>query len=83
MTVRKGVVLKDNKVVKPRVKLIPFSTFSEVKQPERELLLRLDGSGSVALFEADGGAWKLEARKNIADYLKSELEDVESVTVVE
>lgn len=83
VTVRKGVVLKDNKVVKPRVKLIPFSTFSEVKQPERELLLRLDGSGSVALFEADGGAWKLEARKNIADYLKSELEDVESVTVVE
>ncbi len=83
VTVRKGVVLKDNKVVKPRVKLIPFSTFSEVKQPERELLLRLDGSGSVALFEADGGAWKLEARKNIADYLKSELEDVKSVTIVE
>ena len=34
VVVRKGVALKDNKVVKPIVKLKPYRTFLEVDQPE-------------------------------------------------
>lgn len=73
VTVRKGIAMKDNKAVNPRVKLCPYCTFNEIEQPEREFLLRLNGNGEAALFEADGGAWKLEARKRIATYLREML----------
>lgn len=73
VTVKKGIALKDNKVINPRVTLVPYSTFNEVEQPQREFLLRLDGNGKVALFEADGGAWKLEACESIARYLRENL----------
>lgn len=83
VVVRKGIALKDNKVVKPIVKLKPYRTFNEVDQPESEFLLRLSDGGSVALFEADGGAWKLEARHNIAEYIKEQLAElVESGKVI-
>lgn len=83
MVVKKGVVLKENKAVNPRVKLTPFCTFNEVEQPEREFLLRFNGCGEAALFEADGGAWKLKAREYIADYLRNALSDVKDVYVIE
>lgn len=35
----------------------------------------------VALYEADGGAWKLEARKNIANYLRESLKDSGAIVV--
>lgn len=76
VVVRKGIALKDNKVVKPIVKLKPYRTFNEVAQPESEFLLRLSENGTVALFEADGGAWKLEARRNIANYIREELKEL-------
>lgn len=76
VVVRKGIALKDNKVVKPIVKLKPYRTFSEVDQPESEFLLRLSDGGNVALFEADGGAWKLEARHSIAEYIKEQLAEL-------
>lgn len=71
--VKKGIALKENKTIKPIVKLVPYRTFLEIKQPESEFLLRLHDGNTAALYEADGGAWKLEARKNIADYLRTEL----------
>lgn len=83
VTVRKGIALKDNKAVNPIVKLTPYRTFLEVEQPECSFLIRLYDGGYVALHESDGGAWKLKARKNIAEYLKKELADVEGVIVVE
>lgn len=76
VVVRKGIALKDNKAVNPIVKLKPYRTFNEVEQPESQFLLRLSEGGNVALYEADGGAWKLQARRNVADYLKSALTDL-------
>ena len=73
--VRKGINLKDRKNINPIVKLRPRRTFLEVEQPESEFLFRLK-EGSAALFEADGGAWKLTARKNIAEYLRQELSEL-------
>lgn len=82
VTVKKGIALKDNKAINPRVKLIPYSTFNEVAQPKREFLLRLDGNGGAALFEADGGAWTLEACENIASYLDKAFKGIPDVVVV-
>ena len=62
--------------VKPRVMLRPFRTFLEVEQPESEFLLRVDPDEGIGFFEADGGIWKLEAKKNIADYFKANLADL-------
>lgn len=65
---RTGISLKQMVNVRPRVKLAPYRTFLEVDQPESEFLLRLDEDGKVGLFEADGGMWKMEAKKNIYAY---------------
>lgn len=84
VVVRKGIALKEGRVIKPIVKLKPYRTFNEVDQPESEFLLRLSDGGCVALYEADGGAWKLTARKNVAEYLRAELAELgDSVIVVE
>lgn len=65
---RQGVALNALIEIKPRVMLRPFRTFLEVEQPESEFLLRVDPDEGIGFFEADGGIWKLEAKKNIADY---------------
>lgn len=73
---RSGISLKVKETIKPRVKLIPFRTFTEIGQPESEFLTRVDDNGNIGFFEADGGAWKLAAKQNIADYLTRELTDL-------
>lgn len=72
-TVKTGVVLKDTVPVKPIVELQPFRTFLEVDQPVSKFLLRVDEHGRAGLFEADGGAWKLEAKRSIAAWLSDAL----------
>lgn len=80
---RTGVSLKKMESIKPRVKLIPYRTFLEVKQPESEFLLRLSKNGDVGIFEADGGMWKLEAKKRVKEYLSSALaEEIDRGEVV-
>lgn len=70
---RKGVALKATVQVRPRVSLRPFRTFQEVEQPESEFLIRLNENGNIGLFEADGGMWKLTARKTIKSFLETNL----------
>ena len=74
--VRTGAVLKEQQTVQPIVHLQPYRTFLEVEQPASDFLLRLDKEGRPALYEADGGAWKLEAKRNIAAYLGEQLADL-------
>lgn len=82
-TVKTGVVLKDTVPVKPIVELQPFRTFLEVDQPVSKFLLRVDEHGRAGLFEADGGAWKLEAKRSIAKWLSDALaEQIEAGKVV-
>ena len=73
---RQGVALNAVVEVKPRILLRPFRTFLEVEQPESEFLLRVDADKGIGFFEADGGVWKLEAKRNIADYFTSNLADL-------
>lgn len=83
VNVRTGAVLKEQQTIQPIVQLQPYRTFLEVEQPASDFLLRLDKDGRPALYEADGGAWKLEAKRSIAAYLSEQLADlVESGKVV-
>lgn len=70
-----GVALVSSITAKSRVSLAPFRTFPEIAQPISEFVFRAkqqgDGTPQLALFEADGGAWKVEAMKTIAAYLSS------------
>lgn len=81
-TVKRGVRggLKDFEKAPAVVRLKPYRTFHEVKQPESSFLLRLRGGGeqvpTVALFEADGGAWENEAIKGIEEYLRNQVDAV-------
>lgn len=84
-TVRKGIAGKENELVPNPVKLRPYRTFTEVEQPESEFVFRMkdyDNSVACAIFEADGGAWKRVAMKNIKNYLEYELADLEQFTVI-
>ncbi len=73
---KQGVVLKAVEQIKPRIELQPFRTFLEVGQPASEFLLRINEDGEVGLFEADGGVWKLEAKRNVVAYLEAALKDL-------
>ena len=73
---RTGIALAEMVTVRPRVLLSPFRTFLEVDQPDSEFLIRVSDGGNVGLFEADGGVWKLEAKRNIAGYFENALEDL-------
>lgn len=69
--------------INPIIRLMPYRTFIEVEQPESRFLLRVRDGGQMALYEADGGMWKLEAQKNVSNYLRAELaNEIENGTVV-
>lgn len=72
---KKGVSLKETVQVRPRVRLTPFRTFLEVEQPESEFLLRVK-EGQIGLFEADGGVWKMVAKKRVKEWLENQLQDL-------
>lgn len=76
VTARQGVALNAVVNVRPRIKLQPFRTFLEVAQPESEFLLRVDSEKGIAFFEAAGGIWRLEAKRNIAEYFERGLKDL-------
>ncbi|MEB9782308.1 hypothetical protein P4K16_30685, partial [Bacillus cereus] len=64
------------------VQLSPYRTFVEVEQPESKFVFRMREGARCGLFEADGGAWKLEAMNNIKEYLKEALaQEIESKKV--
>lgn len=78
VTVKKSVsgTLVGKETVKPIVTLSPYRTFREIEQPESRFLLRINCDSDepkIALFEADGGQWRNEARIGIAEYLKSQI----------
>ena len=76
VTVKTGIRTLAKMEMPTIVKLAPYRTFIEVEQPEGEFLLRLRKGPDAALFEADGGAWKLQARKNIKQYFETNLADL-------
>lgn len=77
-TIKVGISSKADGVIPNPVLLRPYRTFVEAEQPSSRFVFRMkQGTSSplCAIFEADGGAWKNAAMKNIAKYLKSSLEE--------
>lgn len=84
VTAKAGIQQLENVAVKGRYTLQPHRTFLEVEQPESEFIFRIkSGAAEVSprfgLFEADSGEWKLQAIKNVADWLKAELESAVTI----
>lgn len=78
-----GVSLKGKIQVENPFNLKPYRTFHEAMQPSSPFILRVRQSGdsvAVALFEADGGAWKNDAIACVSYYLKHRLP--EGMTVI-
>lgn len=81
-TVKNGVAsLAQAKTPNP-VTLRPYRTFAEVDQPESQFVFRINSQANLALFEADGGKWRLEAIENVANYLREELSTKENITIL-
>lgn len=85
-TVKTGIASKADAVAPNPVTLRAYRTFLEVDQPSAKYVFRLKqgGAGNVqcALFEADGGAWQIEAKEAIKTYLVSELEGYGDIVVI-
>ncbi|CEG25982.1 hypothetical protein [Bacillus sp. B-jedd] len=73
VTAKVGVATVAQVAVPNPVRLAPYRTFVEVIQPESNFVFRMKNGPRCALFEADGGAWKLEAMNNVKAYLEKEL----------
>lgn len=71
--VNAGIQMTKVSRVKPIVKLRPYRTFQEVEQPESEFLIRLDDKRNLTITEADGGMWRLAARRTVFEYLADAL----------
>ncbi len=77
VALKAGMTLKEMRTVKTRWTLQPFRTFREIEQPASEFVFRLRGGEAeqvptCALFEADGGKWKLDAVLAIKTWLEAQ-----------
>lgn len=79
-----GIASKAYAVVPSPCSLQPFRTFLEVEQPASQFIFRMRGDRSIecALFEADGGAWKREAMRNVKEYLTDKLAGVPDIIII-
>jgi len=81
-TVKTGVAnLAKAKAPNP-VTLRPYRTFAEVEQPTSQFIFRIDKNAELALFNADGGKWRLDAINNVAKYLKAQLAEQKNITIL-
>jgi len=76
VTAKAGIAnVADVRVPNP-VMLAPYRTFVEVAQPVSKFVFRMrtgNREPECALFEADGGAWRLEAMQRVKKYLEQQL----------
>lgn len=76
VTARAGIALVSDVLVPNPVNLRPYRSFRELEQPISPFVLRVqpahEGSKpQCALFEADGGQWKIDAIDAIRKYLEA------------
>lgn len=85
-TLKTGIQEAEDKLLPEKVTLRPYRTFLEVEQPKSEFIFRAQdsrGSGvQLALYEADGGRWKMDAMKAVKEYLVEQLKELPDITVL-
>jgi hypothetical protein len=73
VSVKQGITLKAETILKPTIMLAPFRTFTEVDQVLSRFVFRArihDGAIHLALFDGDGGRWKIGAAAAIKSWLQ-------------
>lgn len=76
VAVKSGIALKQEVILRPTINLAPFRTFAEIDQPLSLFVFRSrirDGAAHLALFEGDGGRWKIGAAAAIKQWLVGKL----------
>lgn len=84
-TVKTGLASKGEAIIPNPVTLVSYRTFLEIEQPASDFIFRMrEGRGGVecAIFEADGGAWQIEAMQYIKAFLQDALKDMPQFTVI-
>jgi hypothetical protein len=74
VSMSRGIVLNGTETLKSRVSLSPYRTFAEIDQVLSTFIFRARRQSDtspvqLALFEADGGRWRIDAVKAIAEWL--------------
>jgi hypothetical protein len=83
VAVKQGIALKAEIVLRPLVNLAPNRTFAEIDQVLSQFVFRArieNGSARLALYEGDGGRWKLGAVSAIYTWLNAKFHDVPIIT---
>lgn len=78
VTAKAGVAQKERVTIPNPIRLAPFRTFMELAQPSSLFVFRVRQNPATkvlecALFEADGGAWKLDAMDRVVAWLRGAL----------
>ena len=83
-TIKTGLASKGEAILPNPVRLKPFRTFIEIDQPESDFIFIMRDNHGVecAIYEADGGAWQIEAMQKIKAYLQEALKDMPQFTVI-
>lgn len=79
VAMKQGVQLKQETILKPMVNLAPYRTFAEIDQVLSQFVFRARPNGTsvtLALFEGDGGRWKISAVSAIKSWLEPKFGDV-------
>lgn len=76
-TISTGIASKAPVILPSTVNLAPYRTFPEIKQTTSPFIFRIsDGEKpKFKLVLADGGRWKLQAMRDIAEYIVKALKD--------
>lgn len=76
ITIKQGISLVKDTVPPSRVTLAPYRTFRESVQPASDFVFRVkcsENGNQCALFEADGGYWKIAAMQSVKTWLANAL----------
>jgi hypothetical protein len=79
VAVKQGVALKAETVLRPTIQLSPYRTFAEIDQVISQFVFRAkiaDDKVLLALFDGDGGRWKLGAVAAIKEWLGQKVGEV-------
>lgn len=83
VTAKTGVASLEKVTLPNPIELQPRRTFTEIEQPKSMFVFRVSAEKGFALFEADSGAWKLDAIEKMKKYYEEKLEEqIESGKVV-
>jgi hypothetical protein len=74
VTAKSGISTVTEVALPNPVILCPFRTFAEVDQPESKFVFRMQNGPKAAIFEADGGVWRIYAMQNVKTYLAEKLD---------